>query len=187
MTGFFPRKTVNWHLEEPHAARWLSIWLVPMAVASGVLLRLVRAVLLGSLAPSWAAIGAYYAITGAIFFTAMTVHLGNYTVRQWLWRVPAFAAVESAAEAAVSLLLIAVWREPMGSTYAHYHDWWPLALSGLWYRELAAIVYAGLLAAVVQFVRYVMLPRDEREQMDAEGDRETAEVRRESVEQALLP
>jgi hypothetical protein len=157
-----------------------------MAIVVGLVLRATHGVLLGSLTSSWTALGAYYGITALLFGGALTAHLSNYTTRQWLWRAPAFGAVEAAAEALMSLAFIRLWREPMGSSYAQMSDWWPLATAGLWWRLVAAIVYASLLAAVVQFVRVAFIPPEERQRMDAEGDRETTEIARESVEKALL-
>ena len=43
MTTFFPRQSVEWHLEEPAAFRRLSLSLVEMALATGIVLRLLRA------------------------------------------------------------------------------------------------------------------------------------------------
>jgi hypothetical protein len=185
MPAFFPRTSVQWTVEEPHAARWLSIWLVPMALMSGTLVRGVRALMLGHLSASWWGVSLYYGLTGIIFFAALTAHVANFPVGRWLWRVPAFTLVNCVAESAVSLALIQIGKEPLGSTMASMHDWWPMAESGFWNRLLAAAVYSALLAGAVQFVRYVVIPKGERETMDIEGDRETSEIKAETVERAL--
>jgi hypothetical protein len=184
MTSFFPRTTVQWHLEEPAALRRFSLWIVPMAVLTGLVVRGVRAALLANLDTSWASLGFYYGLTAMLFFSALTAHVGNYPLRQWLWRVPVFAAVESAAEAAASALLIWVGREPFGTTMATWGDWSTLAWGGLAYRLLAGVIFGGIMAAIVVAVRATVLKADEVQEMDAEGDRETGELRRESREMA---
>jgi hypothetical protein len=185
MAEFFPRKSIRWQLEEPGALRRFSLKLVPMALVTGIVLRLFRAALLGSLTPSWGALGAYYGVAGAVFVAAMTAHVGNFPLRQWLWRVPAFAVAEVAVESLVSLGLIALGREPFGTVRATMADWWDLTLSGFWYRMGLALVFGALLAGIVQGVRYVLLKREEREAMDVEGDRETGALLQADVDKAL--
>lgn len=184
MTSFFPRQSIQWHLEEPAAMRRFSLWVVPMAVLTGLVVRGVRAALLANLDTSWWALGFYYGLTSLLFFSALTAHLANYPLRQWLWRVPVFAAVESAAEAAASALLIWLGREPFGTAMATWGDWSTLAWGGLAYRLLAAVVFGGLMAAIVAAVRTTLLKADEVQAMEAEGDRETGQLRRESLEMA---
>lgn len=184
MTTFFPRHTVNWRLEEPPALRRLSLWFVPMGLLVGVTLRLLRAALLGSLGQSWGALGFYYGVTGLVFLAALAVHLANYPLRQWLWRVPAFVAVEALAEATTSAGLIAMGREPLGTMTATWADWPSLAIGGLWYRGAAAVLFSLVLAAVVAAVRLTVLRREEAAAMEDEANRETGAFRRVSIEGA---
>jgi hypothetical protein len=183
MTNFFPRTSINWHVEEPAAMRRFSLWIVPMALVTGVVVRGSRAGMLGALDTSWTSLGLYYGLTGLLYLSALTAHVGNYPLRQWLWRVPAFAVLESAAEAGASALLIWLGREPIGAAMATWSDWSGLAMGGFQYRLAAAVVFSALLAGIVAVVRKA-LPEEDVEAMDAEGDRETAEFRRESLEQA---
>lgn len=184
MTSFFPRTTIQWHLEEPAALRRFSLWIVPMAVLTGLVVRGVRAAMLANLDTSWTSLGLYYGLTALLFFSALTAHVGNYPLRQWLWRVPVFAAVESAAEAAASAFLIWLGREPFGTTMATWGDWSTLAWGGLAYRLLAAAIFGGIMAAIIVAVRATLLKADEVQAMEAEGDRETGQLRRESLEMA---
>jgi hypothetical protein len=164
MTSFFPRHTVTWKIEEPPAFRRLSLSLIEMAAITGVLLRLYRALALTHApADSWAYLGGTFAI-GAVFLLGMaTLHLGNYPLRHWTWRAPAFAAVEAIAESATSLLLIALHREPVGTARATFSDWPRLALDMLFWRLIVLVLFAVVLAGVVQLVRRVLLRRDHRE------------------------
>ena len=184
MTSFFPRTTIHWHLEEPAALRRFSLWIVPMAVLTGFVVRGVRAAMLANLDTSWTALGFYYGLTALLFFSALTAHVGNYPLRQWLWRVPVFASVEAATEAVASAGLIRLGREPFGTSMATWSDWSTLAWGGFAYRLLAAVVFAGLMAAIVMAVRATLLEADEVRAMEAEGDRETGQLRRESLEMA---
>lgn len=184
MTRFFPRTTIQWHLEEPAALRRFSLWIVPMAVLTGLVVRGVRATLLANLDTSWTSLGLYYGLTALLFFAALTAHVGNYPLRQWWWRVPVFAAVESAAEAAASAGLIWLGREPFGTAMATWGDWSTLAWGGFAYRLLAAVLFGGIMAAIILAVRTTLLAAEERQAMDAEGDRETGQLRRESLEMA---
>jgi hypothetical protein len=87
------------------------------------------------------------------------VHLANFPVRRWPWRVLAFAVVESAVEIAVSALLIALHRERLGSTgRATWTDLPSMALTTLEWRLVSLALFALVLAAIVQLVRR-LLPR----------------------------
>jgi hypothetical protein len=92
-----------------------------------------------------------------------TAHLGNHTVRTWLWRAPLFAIVESATEAVVSALLIAGGVERIGSQLASWSDWRSLALHMAIRRTIAILLFALLLAVVVQWVRYFLLKAEHRD------------------------
>lgn len=184
MSSYFPRKTIAWHLEEPPFLRRLSLWIVPMALLTGVVVRSVRAGLLVNLDTSWAALGFYYGLTGTLYLSALTAHLANYTTRQWLWRVPVFAAVEAAAEAAMSAGFIALGREPMGTARATWSDWSSLAWGGFWYRLILAVVFGAVLAVIITVVQRALLRREVVEAMESEADAETGELRRKSIEMA---
>jgi hypothetical protein len=96
MPSFFPHKSHDWKLEEPAAFRRFTLSLVGMALATGLLLRIYRSIVLGRSLSSPLAIGGAI-VLGVVFLLVMvTAHVGDYPVRQWLWRVPAFIAVELA-------------------------------------------------------------------------------------------
>jgi hypothetical protein len=161
MTRFFPHHTVEWKIEEPPALRRFSLSLVEMAVATGVLLRLYRAVALtNGAADSLAWLAVSFVLAGVFLFGMATLHLGNYPLRQWLWRAPAFAVVEAIAESAASAALILMRREPVGSTRAAWSDWPSIATSLLAWRLVWIVAFALLLALIVRIVRQRMARRD---------------------------
>lgn len=163
MSNFFPRQTVVWKLQETPGFRRLTLSLVEMALVTGVLLRVYRAFVLAN-APgdAWLYLGGSLAL-GVLFLCAMaTLHLGNYPVRHWLWRAPAFAALVAAAEMAVSALLIALHREPYGTGRAALSDWPGLAATTMMMRFLVVCSFALVLAGVVQVVRRLLLAREQR-------------------------
>ena len=164
MPAFFPRHTVVWKLEEPSALRRLFLSLVEMAVLTGIAERLLRSLALtnapdGSLL--W--IAAAYALPVVLLCGMLTLHLGNYTLRQWLWRAPAFAGLAAAAEMAVSLVLILVHREPLGSGRAELADWPTMAVSTFIAEFVTVVVFASLLAGVVQLMRWALLKHEHRD------------------------
>jgi hypothetical protein len=164
MPAFFPRHTVAWKLEEPSALRKLTLSLVEMAVLTGIVVRLLRSLALtnapdGSLL--W--IAAAYALPIALLCAMLTLHLGNYTLRQWLWRAPAFAGIAAAAEMAVSLLLITLHREPLGSGRAELSDWPSMAVTTAIAEFVTVGVFAALLAGVVQLMRWALLKHEHRD------------------------
>ena len=163
MANYFPRQTVVWKVQETPGFRRLTLSLVEMAVVTGVLLRVYRAFALANASSdSWLYIGGSIAI-GVLFLCAMaTLHLGNYPVRHWLWRAPAFVGTEVAAEMLVSALLILLHRERYGSARAELGDWPAMAVNALLYRFVVVSTFALVLAAVVQFVRRVLLAREHR-------------------------
>ena len=164
MTNFFPRHTVAWKLEEPPAFRRLSLSIVEMAVITGVVLRVFRAVAVShGPSESWLYLGAMVALGLLILCGMATLHLGNFPVRQWLWRAPAFALITAAAEALTSLALIALGRERIGTTRATFADWGQLAGGIVLGRLVAVASFALVLAGVVQLVRFLLLRREGRE------------------------
>ena len=98
---------------------------------------------------------------GALFLLAMaTIHLGRFPLRDWLWRAPAFAAVEGAAEMTVSLILIWMNRESLGTGAAHFHDWPGMAIGTIAWRVITISLFALLLAGIVKWVRYMLLRKE---------------------------
>lgn len=156
MPSFFPRQTLEWHLEEPRAFRRLSLSLVEMALVTGVLLRIYRSFILTHGANGWLYLGGTLGF-GLLFLLLMTTaHIANFPVQRWLWRAPAFALIECTAEMATSALLIWIGREPYGSIRAEWHDWPSMAIGALATRGLVIILWTLLLAGIVQVVRRVM-------------------------------
>ena len=164
MSSFFPHVAVDWRLEEPAALRRLSLSLVLMAVATGVLLRLYRVALL-SLAgePGWVTIVAAVAVGVAFLVGMATLHLGNFPLARWYWRAPLFGALAAVAELATSLLLTLAGAERLGSARAVVRNWSEMVLFVLLTRTLLVVLFAALLAAVVQGVRRWLVHRDRRD------------------------
>jgi hypothetical protein len=163
MRGFFPHQTAAWKIEEPPAFRRLSMSIFQMAVVTGIALRLYRALALTYASGNNLIYAAATIAFGVVFLFGMTtLHLGNYTVRQWAWRAPVFAAIEAAAEALTALVLIFLGREPVGSGRRVLSEWPDLTLEILLWRFVGIVGFALLLAGVVQFVRYVLVRRANR-------------------------
>lgn len=163
MVDFFPRHTIEWRLRELSSLRRLAVSLFGMAVITGVVVHLYRWLVLSHRPDSlW-----LFFVSVAGFFILLlglaTAHLGNHTVRTWLWRAPLFAIVESATEAVVSALLIAAGIERIGSQLAQWSDWQSLALHMGIRRTIAILLFALLLAVVVQWVRYFLLKAEHRD------------------------
>jgi hypothetical protein len=163
MSSFFPRHTHTWKVEEPAAFRKLTLNVVEMGVITGVVLRLYRSLALTHGTDSWLYLGGSFALGAIFLFGMVTLHLGNYTVRRWVLRAPVFAVVEMAAEMVTSLALILLHREPVGSGRAELGDWLPMTLSLVYSRLVPIILYALLLAAVVQLMRYLLLRHEHRD------------------------
>ena len=171
MARYFPRDNVAWHLEEPRVLRKLTLSLPAMALITGVLVRLIRVGASG-LTSSWWGVFAGIALGVIVLLGLATAHLGNYPVKQWLWRAPVFGVAEGAAEAGVSALLIAIGVERLGSTRAHLSDWPSIATDtvigtpGLAFidgRVVMVSLFALVLAGVVQIVRYLLLRHENRD------------------------
>jgi hypothetical protein len=171
VTRYFPRDNVAWHLEEPRVLRKLTLSLPAMAVIAGILVRLIR-VGASELSTSWLGVFGGIALGLIVLLTTATAHLGNYPVKQWLWRAPLFGLAEGAAEAGVSALLTVIGVERLGSTRAHLSDWPSMATDtivgtpGLEFldgRVVMVSVFALVLAGVVQVVRYLLLRSENRD------------------------
>ena len=163
MANYFPRQTVVWKLQETPGFRRLTLSLVEMAVVTGVLLRVYRAFALANTAGSWLYLGGTIAVGVLVLCAMVTLHLGNYPVRHWLWRAPAFVALEVATEMIISAALIALHRERYGSARAELDHWPAMAVNALYIRFAVVASFTLVLAAVVQVVRRWLLARENRE------------------------
>ncbi|MFL5620460.1 MAG: hypothetical protein ACJ79A_18945 [Gemmatimonadaceae bacterium] len=153
MSNFFPRHSVEWRLEEPPAFRRLSMSLFEMALLTGIVLRLLRALTFTHGRASWLFYGVAFVVGLLILLGMTTAYLANWTLRSWLWRAPLFALIEVAGEMVTSLVLIALRREPEGAVRAEFHDWPSMALRAFLQSELSICLWAALLAGVIVFVR----------------------------------
>ncbi len=179
MRGFFPTNTGFWKLEEPPAFRRLSMSILEVAIMTGVVMRLYRAFTLTH-GPngSWFYLATVVAFGIILLLGMATLHLGNFTLRHWVWRAPVFGAIEAAAESITSLGLIALHREPLGATTAEYADWLSIAGSLLFWRIIGVSLFALLLAGVVQVVRRWLVRQDHREHTLQTVKHEIAEIER---------
>jgi hypothetical protein len=146
---------------EPPAFSKLARSTVEMALVTGVLARLYRAVILTHGDPDS---GVYIAATffiGASFVLMMaTVHLSRFSLREWMWRAPMFAALEGAFEMVTSAGLIALHREPLGTSAATFSDWPRMTAGVFGWRLVVICVFAAVLALIVKLVRYAILRRE---------------------------
>lgn len=160
MSSFFPKHTTQWHFEEPTALRRFSLSIVEMALLTGVAMRLYRAVVTTQSSGSWLWFAGFAG--GLLLVCAMaTLHLANYPLQHWVWRAPLFVVIEVAAEAITSLALIALNREPAGTSRAEFGDWLPMMWNALVTRGLIVLTWALVLAGVIWLVRHTIL-REER-------------------------
>jgi hypothetical protein len=74
-----------------------------------------------------------------------------------------FAVFETAGEMTVSLVLIALHREPWGTARAEFVDWQAMATGVVFWRVLGVSVWALLLGATVSFIRGRVLKDTGRE------------------------
>jgi hypothetical protein len=156
-------KTSEWDFEEPAAFTRIARSPVELALITGVVIRLFRAVVLTQGNASSSFLGAAL-VLGTLFLLGMaTLHLGRFPVREWPWRAPLFAVFETAGEMAVSLLLISLHREPWGTARAEFTDWQPMVTGVLFWRVLGVSVWALLLGSTVSFIRGRVLKDTGRE------------------------
>jgi len=169
MPTYFPKHTVQWHFEEPTVFRRFTFSLWEMALLTGIVLRLYRAlVVTHASASSWWWAGGTLTL-GLLLLCAMTtMHLANFPLQRWLWRAPLFAAIEVAGESLTALVLIWLGREPSGSARAEWGDWLPMVAGTLWTRGLVVCGWAAILAAVVWVVRRTILREEKVEEEIAE-------------------
>lgn len=167
MPSFFPVRTVAVRLEEARPFRRVTFSIVEMAVITAVVLRVYRALALSVAGSSLALLGLSFAIGFVVLFGMLTLHLGNYTVRRWAWRAPLFALIEASVESLVSAGLIAIHREPLGSARATLEDWPGIVLTIFTWRVGSIVVFALLLAAVIQLARMTLGEEPPGEQPEA--------------------
>jgi hypothetical protein len=156
-------KSSEWDFEEPAAFTRIARSSVELALITGVVIRLFRAVVLTHGDATSSYLGAAL-VLGSLFLLGMaTLHLGRFPVREWPWRAPLFAVFETAGEMLVSLVLIWLHREPWGTARAEFTDWQPMATGVLFWRVLGVSVWALLLGATVSFIRGRVLKETGRE------------------------
>lgn len=141
-------------MEMDHAFRRISHSLLEMAIITGVLARVLH-MLFNAHGDEldWHVVVGTFFIVPVVVLALATLYVGNYPVRQWLWRAPLFAVAETAAEAATSLLLIAAGRERWGTGRAEWGDWPAMAGATLAWRLVTICLFAAILGAIVQWVR----------------------------------
>ena len=156
-------KSSEWDLEEPAAFARVARSPVELALITGVLMRLFRAVVLTHGDATSSYLGAAL-VLGTLFLLGMaTLHLGRFPVREWPWRAPLFAVFETAGEMIVSFVLIALHREPWGTARAEFVDWQAMATGVVFWRVLGVSVWALLLGVTVSFIRGRVLKETGRE------------------------
>lgn len=164
-------------MEEPPAFRRLSLSLLEMALLTGVVLRILRALAFTHGRASWLFYGGVIILGTVVALGMTTAHLANFPVRAWLWRAPLFSLVEVIGEMGTSLLLIALGREPEGTARADFHDWPSMSLRALLQSELTICIWALLLAAAIIFVRRSGMARDvDSDPLDPDLPTPTAET-----------
>jgi hypothetical protein len=156
-------KSSEWDLEEPAAFARIARSPFELALITGVVMRLFRAVVLTQSNASSTFLGASL-VLGTLFLLGMaTLHLGRFPVREWPYRAPLFAVFETTGEMTVSLVLIALHREPWGTARAEFVDWQAMATGVVFWRVLGVSVWALLLGTTVSFIRGRVLKDTGRE------------------------
>ena len=154
--------------------RRLSMTVWAPALVAGMGVRIAHATLFGMDAGSWLVASAYGAILVVVTCGSLTAHVGNFTVRTWIWRVPTFALVAAAAESLTSLALIMIGVDRMGAERATLAQWPSIAITILGNRMLLLVAFGTLLAAAVEAARFALYQPAERAAMDVEADAEVA-------------
>ena len=154
------RLSAAFTIREPPAFSKLARSIVEMGLVTGVVVRLYRAVVLTHDSGSGLYLGTMFLLASAFVLLMATVHLSRFPLRQWMWRAPAFGALESAFESIVSLGLILANREPLGTGAAALGDW-PGIAGTIFLRHVIVIsAFTLLLALTVKLVRYQLLKRE---------------------------
>jgi hypothetical protein len=155
------RLAAELRVREPPAFSKLARSIVEIALVTGILVRLFRAL---ALTHADGGSGLYLAVMfllgGSFVLLMATIHLSRFPLRQWTWRAPAFAALESVFESIVSLCLIAAHREPLGTGAATFRDWPGITAMILIRHTIVLSLFALLLALTVKLVRYQLLKRE---------------------------
>jgi hypothetical protein len=148
-------------LREPPAFSKLARSTVEMALVTGVVVRLYRALILTHTSDPGGLTSAALFLIGAAFVLLMaSIHLSRFSLRRWIWRAPAFAFLESVSESLTSLALILAHREPLGTGAATMGDWPAIAGTILVRHVIVICAFSLLLALVVKLVRYQLLKRE---------------------------
>lgn len=161
---FFPESTFAGTRVDSFIAR-IPRSLVPMAILTGIAVHsyiwfvLARA----SVDFGWVALLLAFSGRFVLLLSLSTVYLGNHPVRQWIWRAPAFAALEVAVEALMVAVLIHFRTERIGTEHAQQRDWWSIVSDIGIYHGIAILSFSLVLAVVVQTVRYALLKHEHRE------------------------
>ena len=153
MATYFPRTTNEIRSDEPSAFRALTRSVVETGLLTGVVIRIFRSVILTHGSNSWLYLGGAFVVGALFLFGMTTAHLANYPIRRWLWRAPTLGVLVAGGEMVVSLLLIALGREPHGAVRAEFTDWPAMAVGVLLFRLTAVCAWALVLAAAVTVAR----------------------------------
>lgn len=155
------RLSSGFALHEPAAFSKLARSIVEMALVTGVVLRLYRAVVLANSETfSGLRVGALFLLGASFMLLMAAIHLSRFPLRQWTWRAPLFGVLESAFESIVSLGLILAHREPLGTGAASLADWPSIAGDTLLWHVITISLFSLLLAVTVKFVRYQLLKHE---------------------------
>jgi hypothetical protein len=128
-----------------------------MAILTGVTVRLFHAIATARAGSAgWLYLGTVFVISMILVLGAATLHLGNFTLRHWVWRAPAFGAIEAVAECLTLVVLIAIGREPLGTGRATWADWPGLAFNALFWRTVTVSMFALVLGGAVKLVRSLL-------------------------------
>lgn len=187
MSPFFPESPFSGKRVDSLLAK-LPRSLVPMAIITGIVVHSYIWLVLARASVHFGWIALLLAFSGrfVLLLALATVYLGNHPVRQWIWRAPAFAALEVAVEAIMVAALIRIRVERIGTEHAHRTDWWGIVSDILVYHGIAILVFSAILAVVVQTVRYALLKHEHRDttaiKIHEEREMEKAEKAEERLE-----
>jgi hypothetical protein len=164
MSPFFPESPFSGPRVDSLLAK-LPRSLIPMAIFTGIVVHSYIWLVLARASVHFGWIALLLAFSGrfVLLLALATVYLGNHPVRQWIWRAPAFAALEIAVEAIMVAALIQIRIERIGTEHAHRTDWWGIVSDIMIYHGIAILVFSAILAVVVQTVRYALLKHENRD------------------------
>jgi hypothetical protein len=188
MSPFFPESPFSGTRVDSLLAK-IPRSLIPMAVITGIVVHSYIWLVLARASVNFGWIALLLAFSGrfVLLLALSTVYLGNHPVRQWIWRAPAFAALEVAVEAIMVAALIRIRVERIGTEHAHRTDWWGIVSDIMIYHGIAILVFSAILAVVVQTVRYALLKHEHRDStaiaIHDEREMEKAEERIEAQEE----